>query len=114
MSHVQVVTGILLISAEQKIVQQYFLLKQLYEIRPCLKSFTEPNVITNAINTQKEVITIKDFSEVDFWLTKKIDNSVVVTSEESYDILEEQHETPVNYSVRQVILWNLGREGKQI
>ena len=31
---VQVVTGILLISAEQDIFKQYFLLKQLYEIGP--------------------------------------------------------------------------------
>ena len=34
MSYVQFKTGILLISAKQRIVQQYSLLKQLYEIGP--------------------------------------------------------------------------------
>ena len=34
MSIAEFVTGILLISAKQKIVKQYFLLKQLYEIGP--------------------------------------------------------------------------------
>ena len=47
MSHVQFVTGILLISAKHNIVKQYFLLKQLYEIgTPGIQMFLNGRVIT--------------------------------------------------------------------
>ena len=56
MLQVQYVTSILLISAQQKIVKQYFLLKQLFEIGPwllvqvvqpcrCLREICPPKIV---------------------------------------------------------------------